>query len=263
MSIKNNSNRKVIASVQNALRILNLFENGVHELGNSEIAKRLNMDPGTVAGLIFTLKINKYLDQNPDNRKYRLGLKIAERAAVLLNQMDIRKTAAPFLEDLRDWSGESVNLAIRDNHEVVYIERMFGNHALGIRSEVGKRAPIHSTALGKAIIANFSAEELKSVLENYNFCALTPYTETDRGKFVQRLELIRTRGFAIDEQENELGGRCVGAPIFGHLGQPVAAISLSIPLHRFPEERIEEIGNRVKVAAMDISQALGFIDNSE
>ena len=76
----------------------------------------LNMDPGTVAGLVYTLKLNNYLDQNPDNRKYRLGMKLAERAAVLLDQIDLRKIAAPYLEELRQWSGESINLAIRDHN---------------------------------------------------------------------------------------------------------------------------------------------------
>ena len=120
--------RKVIASVQHALNILNLFGTSHPEIWNSEIANVLNMYPGTVAGLIYTLKFNNYLDQNPSNRKYRLGLKLAERAAVLLDQIDLRKTAAPFLEELRSWRGESANLAIRDHQEVAYIERLFGSH---------------------------------------------------------------------------------------------------------------------------------------
>lgn len=147
------SARKSIASVQRALSILNLFDKGHVELGNAEIARLVDLPIGTASGLIYTLKINHYLDQNPTNRKYRLKLKLAERAAVLLDQLDLRKVAAPLLEELRDWCGESVNLAIRDGIEVVYIERMFGYHSLGIRSELGRRGAIHSTALGKAILA--------------------------------------------------------------------------------------------------------------
>jgi DNA-binding IclR family transcriptional regulator len=103
MPNKRQTNRKVIASVQNALKILNLFEGNRSEMGNTEIANLLDMNPATVAGLVYTLKTNHYLDQNPANRKYRLGLKIAERASVLLNQLDLRKAASPYLEELRDW----------------------------------------------------------------------------------------------------------------------------------------------------------------
>src|SRR5512139_3725138 len=113
---KQKNHRKVFASVQNALKILDLFSGMRSELGNAEIARLLDMDPGTVAGLVYTLKTNNYLDQNSTNRKYRLGLKLVERASILLRQIDLRKMAAPCLEELLRWSGESVNLAIRDQN---------------------------------------------------------------------------------------------------------------------------------------------------
>ena len=234
------STRKVIASVQNALKILNLFEGNRSELGNTEIANLLDMNPGTAAGLIYTLKVNHYLDQNPTNRKYRLGLKIAERASVLLNQLDLRKIASPFLEELRDWCGESVNLGILDDQEVVYIERMFGHHALGIRSELGKRAPVHSTALGKAIAAFLPEQDLKTLLENYQFTIVTRKTITERTVFELELDKIRSCGYAVDEQENEVGGRCIGVPIYNHEGFPIAALSVSVPLQRLPVEQVPD-----------------------
>ncbi len=180
------SSRKSIGSVQRALDILNLFDKGHIELGNTEIAKLMDLPTGTVAGLIYTLKINHYLDQpNPANRKYRLGLKLAERAAVLLDQLDLRKVAAPFLEELRDWCGESINLAIRDGNEVVYIERMFGDHSLGIRSELGRRGALHSTALGKAMFSFLPEPERQKLILSYDFYPVTPYTITDRETFIR------------------------------------------------------------------------------
>jgi IclR family transcriptional regulator, KDG regulon repressor len=146
---RRSKSRKFIASIQRAINILNLFDNNHFELGNAEITKILGMNPSTVAGLVYTLKVNNYLDQNPANRKYRLGLKIAERASTMLEQFDLRKVAQPYLEELRNWCEESVNLAILDQQEVVYIERYFGLHSLSIRSELGKRAPLHSTSLKK------------------------------------------------------------------------------------------------------------------
>jgi IclR family KDG regulon transcriptional repressor len=251
--------RKVIASVQHALDILNLFDSLHPEMGNSEIANTLDMDPGTVAGLIYTLKQNNYLDQNPANRKYRLGLKLAERAAVLLNQIDLRKTAAPYLEELRSWSGESTNLAIRDHQEVAYIERLFGSHPLGIRSEIGKRAPLHSTALGKAILANLNLIATKKILSEYKFFPVTPNTIMNLNDFIQELERVRLQGFALDNEENEIGGRCLAAPVFNEEGIAVAAISISFPIQRLPLEKIPEYGERIKNSAMEISRRIGFL----
>ena len=249
--------RKTIASVQRALDILNVFSIGNVELGNAEIAKLVNLPVGTASGLIYTLKLNNYLDQNPANRKYRLGLKLAERATVLLDQLDLRKVAAPFLASLRDWCGESVNLAIRDGNEVVYIERMFGNHSLGIRSELGRRGFLHSTSLGKAIISFLPETERQGLLSNYDFLAITPFTITDPDEFLNEIALINQRGYAVDEQENELGGRCVGAPIFDRFNYPIAAISISVPIQRFPLEDIEKYSNQLINTSKIISQKMG------
>ncbi len=253
------THRKVIASVQHALNILDLFDGSRVELGNAEIARFLDMDPGTVAGLVYTLKANHYLDQNPVNRKYRLGLKLAERGSVLLKQMDLRKVAAPHLEELLRWSSESVNLAIRDHNEVVYIERLFSEHALGIRSELGKRAPLHSTALGKAILAHMDAREMQASLADYRFIPVTRYTITDPQTFLRDIVRVRQEGFAIDEQENELGGRCLAAPIFDNNGDVIAAVSISAPIQRLPDERVEEVGCKIKAVALEISRNIGFI----
>jgi len=263
-SLENNqrsNSRKLIASVQRALDILNLFNSGHVELGNAEIAKLLDLPVGTASGLIYTLKANNYLDQNPATRKYRLGLKLAERAAVLLDQLDLRKVAATYLEELRDWCGESVNLAVRDGNEVVYIERMFGDHSLGIRSELGRRGSLHSTALGKALLSFLPETERQTVLEDYVLKPLTPFTITDKERFTVELATIKNRGYAIDEQENELGGRCVGSPILDRHGYPIAAISISVPIQRFPEEEIEKFGKKLIGIASIISQKMGHIHN--
>ncbi len=106
--------RKVIASVQRALDILDLFDSKHAELGNAEIARMMDLPVGTVAGLIYTLKVRGYLAKTPVNRKYRLGFKLAERTRVLFDQLDLRRVALPYLEQLREWCGESVNLAIQE-----------------------------------------------------------------------------------------------------------------------------------------------------
>ena len=132
------------------------------------------LSKSTVAGLIYTLYKNRYLDQNPNNRKYRLGYKLAERTGVLLQQFDLRQTAAPILEKLRDECQESVNLAIRDGNYVIYIERMHGMNALGMRTEIGKREWLHSTALGKALLAHLPEQAIHKFTMECEFNSVTP-----------------------------------------------------------------------------------------
>ena len=254
----NTNKRRKIASVQKAIDILDLFNEDLKELGNSEIAKMLDIPTGTASGLIYTLKSNHYLDQNPDNQKYRLGIRLIDRAAVLLNQIDLRNIASPYLEKIGNWCGESVNLALRDEGEVVYIERLNSRHSLGIRAEIGKRGPIHSTALGKAIVAHLPQNEISSFLENHNFFPVTQYTITNSSMFEKELEEVRTRGYSVDEQENEIGGRCVAAPIFNQDGYPVAAISVSVPVQRLPVDQVPVFGAKLKEASGNISKKNGF-----
>lgn len=249
---------KVIRSVQRALDILNLFNTQDFELGTTEIGRALDLPKSTVAGLAGTLTLNGYLEQDPATHKYRLGFKLAERAGLLLGQFDLRKQAAQQLQALRDEFNETVNMGLLRGGEVVYIERMLGTNMLGMRSEIGKHERAHSTALGKAMLSFSSADNIQEFLAENELVAVTEYTITDAEVFRQELEVTRQRGYAIDNQENELGGRCVAAPILDFQGQPVAAISLSLPIQRFPDARVPLLGSRVSQTAQAISRQLGY-----
>ena len=259
MPLQRQNDRKIINSVQKAIDILNLFDRQNSELGTTEIAKILDMPKSTVAGLINTLEANGFLDQNPENRKYRLGLKLVERSSMLLSQLDLRKVALPYLEELRDWCNESVNIAIRDSAEVMYIERLFGTSMLGMRSEIGKRELAHSTALGKAILSYCSDEELTTFIAQYGLPPVTQHTITDGDQFIHEIHETQERGYAIDNEENELGGRCVAASIVDYLGQPIAAISISVPIQRFPDSKLPIFSEKVKDVAGAVSRRLGFL----
>ena len=251
-------NNRTIGSVQRALDILGLFNSSHLELGITEIANALNLHKSTASGLIYTLEDNYYLEQNPENRKYRLGLKLLERSSIVLGGLDIRHVALPYLQELRDWSQESINLAILDTNEVVYVERVSSEQNFAFINEVGKRGWVHSTALGKAIIAHLPNEQTLDILNSYELHAFTPYTMINIHEIMDDLVLTRERGFALDNQENELGGRCVAAPIHNHHGDPIAAISISVPLLRIPTERITYFGNKVRDVAAQISARLGY-----
>lgn len=262
MSNSSQTDQKIISSVQKAIDILNLFDAQSPELGTTEIAEALEMPKSTAAGLIYTLKINGCLEQNSQSRKYRLGFKLVELSNTLLNQIGLRQVATHYLEMLRDSCNESVNLAIHEGGEVIYIERLFGTNILGMRSEIGKREPIHSTALGKAILSCFSDAEINKLIEQYGLRPITPHTITDKEQFIAEIQLSRERGYAVDDEENELGGRCVAAPIIDFNTCPVAAVSISAPIQRFPESQIPVYGTNVKETAAIISQQLGYTRTS-
>lgn len=259
MTQHGNGKGRMIASVQRAIDILNLYDNRHYELGVTDIARSLDAPKSTISGLINTLEANKILEQNPITRKYHLGVKLVEYGSILLNQIDLRDMALPYLHDLLDWCNESVNLAVRDDSHVIYIERLFGTNLLGMRSEIGKREPIHTTALGKAILSRMNEGEMREVLSHADLTPKTPYTITDQKSLMENIRLCRQQGFSIDNEENELGGRCVAAPILDFRGDPVAALSISVPLQRMPEGDIQKFGNKVREVAMTISRRLGYL----
>lgn len=249
---------KLIGAVERALDILDLFDERTPELGTTEIADATGLHKSTAAGLIYTLAAKGYLAQNLTNRKYRLGLKVVSRAKVVLGSMDLRQIALPYLHQLRDQFDETVNLAILDNGDMVYVERLLCGHALGMRSEVGKRERAHSTALGKAILAHSAPADVQAYVASYGLVPTTGRTVTDPATLAQHLAAARSQGYAVDDQENQLGGRCVAAPIFDYTGRPIAAISISAPAARLALAAVPTIGAHVCVAARAISASLGY-----
>jgi IclR family KDG regulon transcriptional repressor len=248
----------MIKSLQRAINILDLFDEKTVELGITEIAEALGLHKSTAAGLVYTLEHNGYLDQDPETRRYRLGFKLVERASTLLDQIDVRKTALPHLPELIAWCDESVNLAVRDGGQIVYIERLTTTQSLGMRAKVGYRAPLHCTALGKAILSGLPLKDVEEIVAQDGLPAATPHSITDRVEFLQEMDRVREQGFAVDNEENEVGVRCVAAPIFDHAGRPTAAVSVSSPVLRFPLSEVPQYGQKVIEAANLISAKLGY-----
>ncbi len=249
---------RIISSLQRALDILSLFGPQTPELGITDIAKALNLHKSTASGLVYTLERNGYIAQNPENRRYHLGLQLVERAGVLLDQIEIRKIAMPELEYLRDWSSESVNLAILEENQIIYIERLLTDKSLGFRNHIGKRAWPHSTALGKAILSHLPSQQAMSVLQSYPLESMTPNTITDINQLMRQFEEFRHQGYSIEREENEIGGLCISAPIHNYAAQPVAAVSVSFPLSRLDESMISTYGTKIQDVAQRISEKLGY-----
>lgn len=250
---------KKIGSVQRAIDILNLFRSQSPELGTTEIARALSLHKSTTASLVYTLEANGFLSQNPTTRKYHLGFKVVERAFAMLDQIEFRQVAYPHLQALRNEWNETVNLAVLDASEVVFVERMLGTKALGMRSEIGRRSPAHSTAVGKALLSCLPNTQVEELVKRCGLLAVTPKTITDSDRLLAELEQVREQGYAVDDEENEIGGRCVAVPIFDHTGQAIAAVSISAPTARLPLSDVPQAGAMVVKTAKAISRELGYL----
>lgn len=248
----------VIQSVDRALRIIDCFCGNAIELGISEIAEKMELSKSTVFGLVNTLAMNGYLEQNEENKKYRLGIKLFELGNLVGSRMDLRKAAFPYCRKLSEDYKQGVHLAVRSGDEMIYIDKIDVPGLSIAYSYVGKRAQMYCTGVGKAILAYLPEEELKQYLEHTELKAMTPHTITDSDELQKELEQIRSRSFAMDDEEVEEGLKCVAAPIFDWRGAPVAAISSSGMASRMTDEVIRILQKDVVAYAAAISYRMGY-----
>jgi len=244
--------------VERALDLLSTFSTSEPELSLTELSARLDLNPSSTFRLLMTLQSHGYLEQNPDNRKYRLGVACLALGSVFLNKSDIRKEALPILSGLRDDCKETIHLARLAGSEVVYLEKLDGLLPIGIMgSRVGGRAPAHCTGLGKAMLAYKPENEIRQLCAEADLRRFTSNTITDLGELLGELACIRERGYAIDNEEHEPGVKCVAVPIWNYRQNVVGAISVSGPAGRIDRAIAERaLVARVKEAGQAISSRL-------
>lgn len=254
------SKNNLIQSVDRALQILEAFSQDNRELGVTEIAKSLGLHKSTTFGLLSTLENRGYVEQNQENGKYCLGLKLFELGNLVKSGMDLRRLAYPYIKDLVDQYRETVHLVVFDKGDVVYIDKTEGDRAIRILSQVGNRLPMYCTGVGKCMMAFLPEEYLQKYILNNELKAYTEFTITDKKKLMEQLEVIRQQGYAFDKEEIEIGLRCIAAPIKNYKNEIVAAISLSGPSMRMDEETMKALVEPVKQTALNISRNLGYQD---
>ena len=246
-----------VQSVLRALEIIESLSGSQSELGITEIAEFMQLSKSTVYGLVNTLVIKGYLEQNAQTKRYRLGLKLFEIGTLVHRRMDLRNEAKPYCEELSFKYNATVHLAAYSNNEIVYIDKVDMPSAIIIYSQVGKRAPMYCTGVGKAVLAFLNPEKQQEFIENLNFERYTDNTIIRSDDLERELQKIRSQGFAFDNEEIEVGLRCIAAPIFNHKSDPIAAISVSAPIARLAIENIDQIAQNVVKCAKYISARLG------
>ena len=247
-------------TVSKALDVLDCLGREQRPLSASEVARLCGLSRPTAYRLLGTLLMHGYVVHEPNaEAKYRLGYKILELSRSLLANVELRQQALPYLQELSRSADETAYLAVLDRGAVVYVEKVESMQAVRMHCEVGTRNPVHSTALGKAILAYMDPGERAAILGKGPLEARAPHTITDRGELEVHLEQVRQQGFVIDDVENEEGIRCVAAPVFDHSGEVIGAISLSGPAYRLSLERAHQVAGEVKATALAVSKEMGYI----
>jgi IclR family transcriptional regulator, KDG regulon repressor len=248
----------IIQSIDRALRILDLFDEYETELKITDISERMQLHKSTVHSLLKTLQSRNYIEQNVENGKYRLGMKLFERGNLVIRSLDIRTISKKYLIDLSVKTENTVHLVILDGKEGIYIDKVEGSSATVLYSRIGRRIPVHCSAVGKALVAHKNGVELNEILDGYVYKQHTPNTLTNENAFIAELENVRSNGYAMDREENEPGITCLAVPIWDHSGSVVAAMSMSQHSAGVNEEKLDRTVQMLKEAANKISIELGY-----
>jgi IclR family transcriptional regulator, KDG regulon repressor len=252
----------LVQTIERASLILDILGQSPQGMSIRDLSDRIRLPKGTTHRLLSSLSYFDYVRQDLKTRNYFLGFKLVELGNLLLGQLDLRKEAEPFLRDLAERTKETVHLVILDQNEIVYLDKLELDHAtsgLRMASRVGSRNPAHSCAVGKVLLAYLPLEALASMTEEKGLTRRTGNTITDFNQLKDHLKLVRKQGYAVDDEENERGIRCVGSPVFNEAGKAVAAISVSGPAFRVTKKTVQEkLKKEVMETALRISQRLGF-----
>ena len=254
-------NKEKTGSVQSVDRLFSIMEElSQHPRGMllTDLANAVDLTPSTTHRFLGTLVAHHYAHKDPESGKYRLTMRMYEVGARVLPGLNILSLARPYLESLSEEVEEVIHLVVRDDDEVLYLSRLDGSPAVvNMGSYTGLRNPMYCTGVGKAILAHLPEQEMCQIWSRTDTVRFTDNTITDLNVMRREAAKIREQGWAIDDEEHELGIRCVAAPVFDFKGSPVAAISVSGTLGRMDAEKIQRIAPRVIKVAQRISALLG------
>ena len=241
-----------------ALAILDVLGSKQGDSSLTELCIELHLHKSTLHRLMMVLESHRLVDKNPDTGRYRLGLKLFELGSKAIASLDLREQARPHLTRVQQETEETVNFAVLDQGEVLYIAKIEPQRNLRMAAHVGHRFPAYCTALGKAMLAELTEPEVDSILQGCEMRARTPNTITSPAILKDELRIIRARGYSVDDEENDEGARCVGVAVRNQNGSPVAAISVSGPASRVTKSKVPIIAKVLVRSAEELSRELGY-----
>ncbi|WP_217208123.1 IclR family transcriptional regulator [Streptomyces sp. AC550_RSS872] len=247
-----------VQSVDRAVSVLEILaQRG--EAGVSEVAAEIDVHKSTAFRLLGALEARGLVEQTAERGKYRLGFGLVRLAGAVTDRLDITQQGRPVCERLSEEIGETVNIAVLQEHFAVNLYQVRGPGAVGTHNWVGQLTPVYATSSGKVLLAHLTEQERASVLADSEMRKLTPHTLTTRTRLEKNLAEARERGYAVALEELEIGLHAVAAPIRSRDGEVVAALSASGPTYRFTEEHIHEIAPVLIAGADEISRRMASL----
>src|SRR5262245_15501087 len=250
-------------SLERGLAILSAFRSGRPLLGVSELGRDIGLSRSTTHRYVATLAALGYLQQDPPTKKYRLGPRVLDLGFSAINSMELREVAAPHLRELSDATGYTVNMAILDGTDIVYVERCrssrAGQREIDLNLHVGSRLPAYCTSLGKVLLAYLPPDEQAATIAATDLTRRGPNTLTSKTALLAELRRVRLHGFAISNEELSYGLRSIAAPVLSHDGVAAAAINLAVHSSMVSmKELVAGLSPTLQSAAADISARLGY-----
>ena len=246
-----------VRSVERALDILLCFSLDRPALTLTQIAEQVGIHKSTVHRLLGTLERKRFLQREPATGLYRPGIRLIQMAYLPLEHNDLRRLSTPFLQKLCDESLETVDLAVLDDQEVIYLDVIESPQRVKLAAATGMRLPAYCTASGKAILAFLPDEAVRRILRG-GMQRYTAGTLTTPEALFEHLQQVRERGFALSEQEYEQGINAIGAPILDQNNRPLGSVAVAGPAYRLTRERMLEIGQLILDTVHDISHEVGI-----
>jgi DNA-binding IclR family transcriptional regulator len=245
-------------AVERALAMLEAVAQEPEGLSNAEISRKLQIPKSSASYILRTLESRGYLNRDTDNGKYHVGLKILSLSRGALSSIDVREVALPVMRHLMEKTSLTCHLAILDGPDAVYIEKVEPTGFLRVDTWVGRRMRVHATSVGKALVAYIPQERLEKILAQSGMEKRTVKTITTLPRLLKELEKVRAQGYAVDDEENNMGARCVGAPVFNQQGAIEASVGLSGTINQVNVQTMPRIVEALKDAARHISMQLGY-----
>ncbi len=246
-----------VQSVEHCLQLINALSGNEQGRGVTELSGELRLAKSTTHRLLQTLVGHSYVVQDPTSGRYHLGLKFLELGALVSDRLSIQKIARPYLQRLMEATNETVQLGVLEGREVVYADKIECSRTIRMYSRVGRRSPLHCTALGKALLA-YQPEAVLTDLLGAGLLPHTPRTITTARTLRAELRQVREKGYAFDNEEFEEGLRCLAAPIWDHTETVVASLGIAGPAVRINPGRMPELIKLLQEAAEAVSTALGY-----
>jgi DNA-binding IclR family transcriptional regulator len=251
--------RNFVQSLSRGLSLLSLLAKSSRPLTLTELSQKLGFSKGCIQRLTFTLLHLRYIERDRANKAFRLGREAFSIGFPDHRNMDLERLAYPYLEATSKEIEETLNLAVLDGKEIVYVGRVVSQQTLNISMQIGSRRPLHSTSMGKAILAFMAKGRLKELLDTLEMASFTSRTVTTRRELERDLDRITVRGFAVSNGEMEIGVRSVAAPIRNASGAVIAAVNIAVPAIRVSLRQLETVmAEKVTETADKISFVLGY-----